>query len=154
MATRSKDITAPLAGDIVSLLDFLSRVINAADAGNGHYAHEKASQLSSAALQLYRRLSRHPLPTDPNEPLAPDPAARFDPQRLRATVAADARHYLAGRALYPIGDDPRAAERRHALEAAANDLIFAADLPGLTPALADSVAAWLREKAHAQGESR
>jgi hypothetical protein len=138
----TKDITELLAEDITAVLDYLSRVIGATDDGGSHYLHEKAAQLARATQRLHEHLSAR---SQPGTPIEWDRDKRFSPTKLNALVARDARHYAAGRALYPAGGDVRVAERRAALEAAANALPLA-DLD-LTPAQHHAVTQWLLARA-------
>jgi len=142
---KRTDITAKLADDLTSVLDFLNRVISAADGLDGPaYMHDKSRELTRAADQLHRRLSDL---SDPEPPFRWDANKRFDPARLRVLVSEGARHYVVGRALYPLGGDPAAAERRAALESAATDMRYGGMPAGLTPAQADAVAGWLLARA-------
>jgi hypothetical protein len=147
---KTTDITSQLAEDMTSILDYLSRLVGAADMGNSDYVHEKASQLARATRILCSRLSKRPLPADPAESIEVgdwhDPDKQFDPARLRALIARDARHYAAGRALYPVGGDAAAAAVRRALESAANAIRFD-PATGFTPTQADVIAQWLLERA-------
>lgn len=144
------DITPILAEDMTSVLDYLSRVIGAADNGSPNYMHDKAGQLALAAERLHRHMSD--LSATPEPPYRHDPSRTFAPARLRALIARDARHYVAGRALYPHGGDPIVAARRAALESAATDMRYGTPA-GLTPAQADAVAAWLLARAEREATS-
>jgi hypothetical protein len=140
------DVTTSVARDLADLLDALSRVVHAADGGNTPYLHEKAQHLHETAQRLLRRLS---LPANPE--LVHDATKYVDPARLRSLVTELALHYAAGRALYPTGGDPQVAASRHVLERVAADVAFTTEIPGLAPAVADAVAAWLRNRATSLG---
>lgn len=151
MTTRARDhhidVTEALAGDLTSVLDFLSRVVKAGDQGNLPYMHEKAAQLMHAARALLARISEHPLPTNVNRPVRYAEDNRFDPERLRALIARGAHHYLAGRLLYPKVGSPYGSPEQRALTAAAADLVEAGHSEtGLTVEQATSVANWLRAR--------
>lgn len=149
---RKTDITQQLAEDMTSILDYLSRVIGAAEDGNHHYMHDKAAGLARAAWRLYARMSESAAAAGPGEALRHDPSRRFDPARLRKLITREARHYRAGRALYPADNNAIAAARRSALEAAATDVRFGGpkDVP---PAVADVIAGWLLARAEREGNS-
>ncbi|MGO1049814.1 hypothetical protein [Crossiella sp. CA198] len=146
--TRPTDITDLLAEDLVRLLDYLSRVLGAADDGNLHYLHDKAHGLAGAARQVYDQLSTDQRPNHPEDFRRLDETQTFNPVRLRTLLTTQARFYRAGRALYPVGGDINAATAKHALDRAALDLEFGApDAAGLTPDQVYAVAQWLREQA-------
>ncbi|MCK2242176.1 MULTISPECIES: hypothetical protein [unclassified Crossiella] len=148
MNRTRQDITDLLAEDLLGLLDYTSRVFNAADEGNGHYLHDKARALLLAARRVYDRLSTGDRPDNPTEAREFHETATFDPVRLRALLTDQGRFHRAGRALYPLGGDTSAAAAQHALERAALDLQFGGpDTAGLTSAQACAVAKWLREQA-------
>jgi hypothetical protein len=94
-----------IAEDFTRVLDYLSRVMQGLERGNWHYTREKTDALARAADQLFARLSegprRGPLSGD-DAPVWPRLApVHADPERLRAAICEYARHYAAGRALYP-----------------------------------------------------
>src|SRR5207244_1766374 len=93
--------TQHIAEDMTSILEFLSRVMQAVEEGNANYLHDKAGQLARAARRLQADVSKHPLPEDPNEHPARDRTKRFDPARVQRLIEQSASHYRAGRALYP-----------------------------------------------------
>lgn len=150
--TRPKkiDITELLAEDMASVLDFLSRMIGAADGGDSHYLHDKARELGSSVRRLYVHMSEQDPSAGPNDPLRFDANKRFDSARLRRFITIYARHYRAGRALYPSDNSAEVAARRSALEAAATDLRFGGP-KGLAPGVADVVAGWLLARAEREG---
>lgn len=136
------DITQLLAEDMTAVLDFLSRLMGATEDGGSAYLHDKSRQLARATERLHEHLSTRPgMEWDQNK--------RFSPTKLTTLIARDARHYAAGRALYPRGGDVRAAERRAALEAAANAVPLE-DLD-LSPEQNRAVSQWLL--ARAEGEA-
>ncbi|TCO57191.1 hypothetical protein [Actinocrispum wychmicini] len=145
-----EDITQRLAEDITSILDYLSRMLGAADDGSPNYMHDKAYQLTTSVWRLYRRMSGRSRWSKTLEPLRQDPTQVFDPARLRQLVTRQAQHYRAGRALYPAGGDHQAAARRAALESAATALRFGGP-KGLDPAVADAIAGWLLARAEREG---
>lgn len=147
---KKTDITQMVAEDLTSILDFLSRVIGAADDGSHHYMHDKAAELARAARRLYVHMSVPDPEAGPAEPLRHDESKRFDPARLRRFITIYARHYRAGRALYPADNSAEVAARRSALESAASDLRFGGpkDVP---PAVADVIAGWLLARAEREG---
>lgn len=151
MTRRRKDITALLADDITSILDYLSRMLGAAEDGSPHYMHDKARELGYAALRTHRHMSEDPLPEHQLEPGRFDGNQTFNPAKLRELVTEYARHYRAGRALYPTGGDHQTAGRRAALQAAATAIQI--DGPeGLDPATANAVASWLLARAEQEGQ--
>jgi hypothetical protein len=82
-----------IAEDMTSVLDFVSRVKQGVDEGNWHYVFDKAGELARAAQRL-KDAAEYEIDRKPK-----DPPAR--PKAIVATVTRDARHYVAGRALYP-----------------------------------------------------
>lgn len=82
-----------IAEDMTSILDFLSRLQGAIEDGNWHYAHDKTGQLVRAAKQLEAALGYEV------DRKRTDPAARGE--AVTAAISRYARHYRAGRALYP-----------------------------------------------------
>ena len=84
-----------VAGELLALLDFTSRVLNATHGSD--YQHQKTGQLARTAEQFRLKLGG-----DEWEAL-PDP---IDQDKVEAFVAANSQHYALGRALYP-GGKPR-----------------------------------------------
>jgi hypothetical protein len=87
------DRETQLAEDMTRVLDWLSRVIHGLDTGNLRYAEEKAAALIERVEQLDMHLQA-----------AVNHAGReaaVRPDKLRAAITEFARHYAAGRALYP-----------------------------------------------------
>lgn len=80
-----------LVDDLVHLTDIASRVLGTAGQPGSHYQWDKARVLAAAAQRLADRLGG-----DTYQPL-PDP---IDPDRVRAAVATESRHYAIGKALY------------------------------------------------------
>lgn len=101
-----------LAEDMTSVLDFVSRLQDAIDAGDWHYLFDKAGQLARAADQLKVAAGYE---IDERQ-LKPSQAAR--PAAIAAAVRSYARHYRAGRLLYPEPDDSARAELQTATAAA------------------------------------
>lgn len=147
---KQTDITQMLAEDLTRVLDYLSRMLGAADDGNHNYMHDKADGLARAARSLYVHMSERDPEAGPAEPLRHDADKRFDPARLRKLMIREARHYRAGRALYPSDNSLEVAARRSALEAAANDLRFGGP-KDVAPAVADVIAGWLLARAEREG---
>lgn len=114
-----------------SLLDYLSRAVGAIRDGNGDYLHAKLHELGRALTSLTA---------------AAQERKQFNGPVVTAKIAHAARHYSAGRRLFPVDDDPVEAARQRALEKAATDLQF--DPPdGLVPEATAVVARWLRDQA-------
>jgi hypothetical protein len=93
-----------IAEDMTSVLDFLSRLQGAIDDGNWRYAYDKAGQLERAAKQLHAALGYEV------DRKRSEPAARG--KWVTAAIRRFARHYAAGRALYPTRPDPAAEDRK------------------------------------------
>lgn len=72
--------------ETVSAIDFMSRLLNAIEAGNWHYAGEKMHQLRRTLETLDKQISRK------DQPAAGAPVAAY--------VARESLHYRIGRALY------------------------------------------------------
>ncbi|PXY33535.1 hypothetical protein BAY59_10655 [Prauserella coralliicola] len=116
MTKRKTDVSERLAEDIVSVLDYLSRVLQGAEEGNLYYLHDKAGGLERAARRLYMTLSG---PNDAfPDPLEVDRSITFHPTRVQKLVACDARHYRVGRALYPETEETKARRVRIAADVA------------------------------------
>jgi hypothetical protein len=103
-AGQLRGMETRIAEDMTSVLDFLSRLQGAINDGNWHYAHDKAGQLVGAAKQLEAALGHEV------DRKRSDPAAR--PKAVAAAIRRYARHYSAGRALYPAPPDPAAEDRK------------------------------------------
>ncbi len=84
------------------VLDFVSRCAQAIDTGNWHYLWAKTAQLEDAAGGLARVA---------NQTWEQVSAGRPRPRAevVRAEVAHQGRHYLAGRLLHPTNPGPTAA---------------------------------------------
>lgn len=93
------DRTQHVAEDLASIVDYLSRVMQAVEEGNVHYLHDKAGQLANAARRLQLDLSAPPKQGEYTLPV--DPNVRFDPARVQQLVQRYASHYRTGRELYP-----------------------------------------------------
>lgn len=88
------DRESQLAEDMAGVLDLLSRVMLALDqVVNLHYAVEKAGTL----VERVERLEMHLEAAKTHA--GKEPAIRVD--MLKAAITESARHYHAGRALYP-----------------------------------------------------
>lgn len=101
MSRPKTDISERLAEDIVSVIDYLSRVLQGAEEGQQHYLWEKSFHLARVARRLHGTLSELPLPEDASASGEPDHSVRFNPARVQKLVERGAQHYRAGRALYP-----------------------------------------------------
>lgn len=99
------DRETQLAEDMAGVLDLLSRVIQGLDgAPDLRYAEDKADALINKVEQLEMHLQAAVAKA------GREPAVR--PDMLRAAIAEFARHYTAGRALYPV--EPGAQSTRKA----------------------------------------
>lgn len=88
------DRETQLAEDMAAVLDLLSRVMNGLEGANVRYAEEKAGALGEKVERLWNHLT-----------LAMELAgkeAAIRPHMLKAAITEFARHYSAGRALYPM----------------------------------------------------
>jgi hypothetical protein len=104
-----------IAEDMTSVLDFLSRLQGAIDDGNWRYAHDKASQLMRAAEQLHTALGYE------IDRKHSGPAARG--KAVTAAIRHYARHYRAGRALYPAPVSQEQEARKARVAAAVADIL-------------------------------
>jgi hypothetical protein len=111
-APKLRGMEQRLAEDMTSVLDFVSRVQDALDAGNWHYLFDKAGQLARAAGNL-QNAARYEID---ERQLKPSTAAR--PAAITAAVQSYSQHYRAGRLLYSTPEDPARADRQAATEAA------------------------------------
>lgn len=103
-APKLRGMELRIAEDMTSVLDFLSRLQGAIDDGNWHYAHDKAGQLVRVAQQLEAALGYEV------DRKRSEPAARG--KTVTAAIRHYARHYAAGRALYPVPPDPAGEARK------------------------------------------
>lgn len=92
-AGRLRGMELRIAEDMTAILDYVSRVKQGVDDGEWHYVFDKAGELARAAQRL-QNAAEYEIDRKPR-----DPAAR--PKAIVATVTREARHYVAGRALYP-----------------------------------------------------
>ena len=92
-----------LAAQYVSVLDFVSRCVQAIERGDWRYLADKTRQLEDATQQLAKIAGETLKEIDAGEP-------RPRAELVRATVAHWGRHYRAGRLLHPEHDV--AGERR------------------------------------------
>jgi hypothetical protein len=125
-----------IAEDMTSILDFLSRIQQGLDEGNWHYARDKIYEFVRAVERLGVALE-----VELGERRT---AARSRPKFVKAAITEFARHYRAGRALYPVGGDPVAAGVRAAIERAAAGLQYNPP-EGLSRQDADRLATALRQ---------
>lgn len=103
-AGQLRGMETRIAEDMTSVLDFLSRLQGAIDDGSWNYAHDKAGGLVRAAKQLEAALGYEV------DRKRTEPAARG--KWVTAAIRRYARHYRAGRALYPAPPDPAAEDRK------------------------------------------
>jgi hypothetical protein len=136
------DVTELVAEELVSVLDFLSRVVQAGDSSNTNYMQDKVNQMGHAVRRLLARLSEFPLPTNINKPVGWDETKAVDGARLRELVTEWGRHYHAARLLYPS-----VSPERKALEAAGTALAAAGGGLGLSAPATEAVTAWLLSRA-------
>lgn len=106
-----------LAEDMTAILDYVSRVKQGVDGGEWHYVLDKAGELARAAKRLsdaagYEIDHRREKPRE---------AAR--PATVVAAVTREARHYSAGRALYPAPAEPARDARMARVTAAVASVI-------------------------------
>jgi hypothetical protein len=102
--TGPTDAEIRLAEQYVRVLDFVSRCAQAIDTGNWHYLTDKAGQLEHAAGSLHDVARETWREIDASGP-------RSRTAVVRAEVAHQGRHYLAGRLLHPIQPTPPGGER-------------------------------------------
>ena len=132
-----------IAEETTSVLDYLSRVQSALEEGSWRYAWEKSLDLHRVAGRLAKVLE-----FELEEKRA---SKRARPRFVIAAIAQFARHYRAGRALFPRGGDPAAAAVRAALDSTAASIEFNPP-EGLTPQVAQLVATALRNYPAGGGE--
>lgn len=133
-----RDNETRIAEDMTSVLDFLSRLQQGIDEGNWHYAQDKIPDLVRVATRLRIAL---------NMALKEkQPARQARPTWVVAAISEFARHYQAGRVLYPVRRDHDPATNRRLLERVARD-IQATPPAGATPADVDRLTAILRDYA-------
>ncbi len=91
-----------VAEEIVRIVDFASRVINAVP--GSHYQWDKARELAEQATRLHRRLS-HLEEEDGDMVVAgySKPEQRVDAAAVERYVAKESQHYDLGRRLWPSG---------------------------------------------------
>lgn len=118
-AGQLRGMETRIAEDMTSVLDFLSRLQGAIDDGNWHFAHDKAGQLVRAAKQLEAALGYEV------DRKRSEPAARG--KTVTAAIRRYARHYRAGRALYPQKVDPEREQRRARITQAVADILEGGD---------------------------
>lgn len=104
-----------IAEDMTAILDYLSRVKQGVDGGEWHYVFDKAGELARAAQRL-QAAAEYEIDRKPK-----DPAAR--PKAIVATVTRGARHYAAGRALYPAPVSAEQKQRKAHIAAAVADIL-------------------------------
>jgi hypothetical protein len=104
-----------IAEDMIEILDYVSRVKQGVDGGEWHYVLDKAGELARAAEHL-KKAAEYEIDRKPR-----DPAAR--PKAIVATITSGARHYVAGRALYPVPVTAEQQERKAKLAAAVADIL-------------------------------
>lgn len=97
---RLTDRETQIAEDMAAVLDMLSRVMQSLEGPvvNLHYGSEKAEAL----IERSERLALHLQAA--HAQAGTEPAIRA--AELRAAIAEFARHYHAGRTLYPLGSSP------------------------------------------------
>ncbi|MFF5988109.1 hypothetical protein [Prauserella flavalba] len=107
------DKSEHIAEELTSVLDFLSRVMQALDEGNVHYLWDKSFHLARVARRLHGAVCEAPEPGQPAAAVLGDLNRKvtFDPARVRRLIEHNARHYRAGRALYPQAVDELAQRR-------------------------------------------
>lgn len=114
-AAQLRGMELRIAEDMTSVLDYVSRVKQGVDTGEWHYVLDKAHELARAAERL-RAAAEYEIDRGPG-----DPAAR--PKAIVATVTRDARHYVAGRALYPAPVSEEQTERRERIAGAVAEIL-------------------------------
>jgi alpha-D-ribose 1-methylphosphonate 5-triphosphate synthase subunit PhnG len=117
MSGQLRGMETRIAEDMTSVLDYVSRVKRGIDGGEWHYVLDKAAELARAAQRLsdaagYEIEERRAKPRQ---------AAR--PKAIIDAITRYARHYVAGRALYPAPVDPEAEERRARIAANVADIL-------------------------------
>lgn len=116
-AKQLRGMELRIAEDMASVLDYVSRVKQGVDGGEWHYVLDKAAELARAAKRLsdaagYEIEERKAKPTQ---------AAR--PAVIIAAVTTWARHYVAGRALYPAPVSAEGQARKAQIAAAVADIL-------------------------------
>lgn len=114
-AGQLRGMETRIAEDMTSILDYVSRVKQGVDTGEWHYVLDKAAELARAAERL-RAAAEYEIDRKPREP-----AAR--PKAIVATITRYARHYAAGRALYPAPPDPAGEKRRAHIASAVAEIL-------------------------------
>lgn len=114
-AGQLRGMETRIAEDMTSVLDFLSRLQGAIEDGNWHYAHDKAGELVRAAKQLETALGYEV------DRKRSEPAARG--KWVTRAICRYARHYRAGRALYPEPVSPEREERKARIAATVADIL-------------------------------
>jgi hypothetical protein len=110
-----RDAETRIAEDMTGILDFLSRIQQGIEQGNWRYVQDKIPDLVRNAEKL--RVAA-------DAALEERHAARKPrPNFVIAAISEFARHYRAGRALYPTLLDQDAPTRRRLLERAARDIV-------------------------------
>lgn len=108
-AGRLRGMEQRIAEDMIEILDFVSRVKQGVDSGEWHYVLDKAGEHLKKAAEY--EIDRKPR----------DPAAR--PKAIVATITSGARHYVAGRALYPAPVTAEQQERQTQIAATVADIL-------------------------------
>lgn len=104
MTAQLRGMELRIAEDMVTVLDYISRVKQGVDGGEWHYVLDKAAELARAA----QRLSDAAGYEIEERQAKPRQAAR--PSVVTAAVTTWSRHYSAGRALYP--EDAQSSDRK------------------------------------------
>jgi hypothetical protein len=110
-----RDSETRIAEDMTGVLDFLSRIQQGIEQGNWRYVQDKIPDLVRNA----ERLSTATEGAREEKHAARKPRPNF----VIAAISEFARHYRAGRALYPTLLDHDAPTRRRLLERAARDIV-------------------------------
>jgi hypothetical protein len=109
-----RDTETQIAECMAGVLDFLSRLQSGLEQGNWYYAQDKIPDLIRSAERLRTAL---------NTALRTPHARRKPrPSHVIAAISQFARHYHAGRVLYPMHRDHDVATTRWLLERAAHDI--------------------------------
>jgi hypothetical protein len=88
-----------IAEDVISLIDYTSRVLGAVEGGNWHYATDKIHGLRKALDSLERHIDRD----SPNQPGKLD---QIRGETVWARVRLGARDYWLGRAIFGRANVP------------------------------------------------
>jgi hypothetical protein len=110
-----RDTETRIAEDMTSILDFLSRIQQGIEQGNWHYVQDKIPDLVRSAERL--RVAADAALDESQS------ACKPRPNFVIAAISEFARHYRAGRVLYPTLLDHDAPTRRRLLERAAHDIV-------------------------------